>query len=71
MYKRVKPADAELLPAQQSAKKMYDIIRAHAETIRTRVVLLRNMPLANKTGITDEERALLGRWLAQGASQGP
>ena len=46
-------------------------IRAHAETIRTRVVLLRNMPLANKTGITDEERALLGRWLAQGASQGP
>jgi len=42
-------------------------IRAHAETIRTRVVLLRNMPLGNKTGMTDEERALLGRWLAQGA----
>ena len=42
-------------------------IRAHAETIRTRVVLLKNMPLANKTGMTDEERALLGRWLAQGA----
>jgi len=35
--------------------------------IRTRVVLLRNMPLANKTGMTDEERELLGRWLAQGA----
>ena len=42
-------------------------IRAHAETIRTRVVVLRNMPLGNKTGITDEERALLARWLAQGA----
>ncbi len=42
-------------------------IRAHAETIRTRVVLSRNMPLGNKTGMTDEERALLGRWLAQGA----
>jgi uncharacterized membrane protein len=43
-------------------------IRAHAETIRTRVVLLRNMPLANKTGMTDEERALLARWIAQGAA---
>ncbi len=42
-------------------------IRAHAETIRTRVVLLKNMPLANKTGITDAERALLARWIAQGA----
>jgi uncharacterized membrane protein len=42
-------------------------IRAHAETIRTRVVLSRNMPLGNKTGMTEEERALLGRWLAQGA----
>jgi uncharacterized membrane protein len=42
-------------------------VRAHAETIRTRVVLLRNMPLANKTGMTDVERALLARWLAQGA----
>jgi uncharacterized membrane protein len=43
-------------------------IRAHAETIRTRVVLLKNMPLANKTGITEAERALLARWIAQGAS---
>jgi hypothetical protein len=29
-------------------------LRTHAEMIRTRVVLLRNMPLANKTGMTDE-----------------
>jgi len=43
-------------------------IRAHAETIRTRVVLLKNMPLANKTGITELERALLARWIAQGAA---
>jgi uncharacterized membrane protein len=43
-------------------------IRAHAETIRTRVVLLKNMPLANKTRITEAERALLARWIAQGAS---
>lgn len=42
-------------------------IRAHAETIRARAVVLRNMPLANKTGMTDAERALLARWLDQGA----
>jgi uncharacterized membrane protein len=26
------------------------------------------MPLGNKTGMTDAERDLLGRWLEQGAS---
>ena len=30
----------------------------------------RTMPMGNKTRITDEERALLGRWIAQGA-KGP
>jgi uncharacterized membrane protein len=43
-------------------------IRSRAETIRTRTVVLRNMPLANKTGMTDAERELLARWLDQGAS---
>jgi uncharacterized membrane protein len=42
-------------------------IRARAEPIRTRVVLTRTMPLGNKTGMTDAERDLLGRWLEQGA----
>jgi len=42
-------------------------IRARAETIRARVVVLRNMPLANKTGMTEAERELLARWLDQGA----
>jgi len=42
-------------------------IRARAETIRARVVVLRNMPLANKTGMTEAERDLLARWLDQGA----
>jgi len=26
------------------------------------------MPMNNSTGITDEERALIGRWFEQGAS---
>src|SRR5258705_3133643 len=42
-------------------------IRARAEPIRLRVVLTRTMPLGNKTGMTEAERDLLGRWLDQGA----
>ena len=38
-----------------------------AERIRVRAVETRTMPVANKTGITDAERELLGRWLAAGA----
>ena len=42
-------------------------IRLRAEAIKQRAVLLRNMPLANKTGMTDAEREMLGRWIDQGA----
>jgi len=38
-----------------------------AERIRVRAVETKTMPLANKTGMTEEERELLGRWLAAGA----
>ncbi len=42
-------------------------IRARAATIRERVVVQQTMPLLNKTGMTAEERALLGRWIDGGA----
>jgi uncharacterized membrane protein len=42
-------------------------IVAHADTIKLRTVTARTMPLANKTGMTDAERDLLGRWIDQGA----
>ena len=42
-------------------------IRANAQKIKARVVLTQTMPPANKTEMTDEERALLGAWIAQGA----
>lgn len=42
-------------------------LRVRAEAIRSRAVVLRTMPLANKTGMTEDERALLGRWIDQGA----
>lgn len=41
-------------------------IREHRDRIFIRAVATRSMPLANMTGITEEERALLGAWYAQG-----
>ncbi len=47
-----------------------DQILARADRIRERAVVQKTMPMGNKTGITDEERSLLGRWLgASGSSQ--
>jgi uncharacterized membrane protein len=40
-------------------------ILSYAARIRERAVVTRTMPPGNKTGITEEERALLGRWAAQ------
>ena len=38
-----------------------------AERIRVRAVETKTMPLGNKTGMTDQERDLLARWIAAGA----
>lgn len=38
-----------------------------AERIRVRAVETQTMPLANKTGMTPDERGLLARWIAAGA----
>jgi len=43
-----------------------DIARL-ADRIRERAVVQETMPMANKTGMTAEERALLGRWVEGGA----
>jgi uncharacterized membrane protein len=42
-------------------------IQSHAARIRERAVVTRTMPPANRTHITDQERAILGRWIEQGA----
>lgn len=39
----------------------------HKDRILIRAVETKTMPLGNMTGMTDEERALLGRWIAEGA----
>ncbi|MFP4126182.1 MAG: urate hydroxylase PuuD [Alphaproteobacteria bacterium] len=43
-------------------------IRRHADGIYTQSVLSDAMPLGNLTGITPQERALLGRWYESGAA---
>jgi uncharacterized membrane protein len=44
-----------------------DQIVARAQQINQQAVVTRNMPLGNLTGITDQERELLGQWVAEGA----
>jgi uncharacterized membrane protein len=43
-------------------------IQALAARIRARAVETQTMPLGNRTHMTDRERAILGRWIDQGAS---
>ena len=42
-------------------------MKQYARRIRARVALERTMPLANMSGMTDEERWVLGRWVETGA----
>ena len=42
-------------------------IRAQAQAIDLQAVQTKTMPLGNVTGMTQAERDLLGRWIAQGA----
>ncbi|MFN2637357.1 MAG: urate hydroxylase PuuD [Gemmatimonadaceae bacterium] len=44
-----------------------DQIASQVVRIRERAVVTRTMPPGNKTNITDGEREVLGRWIAQGA----
>jgi uncharacterized membrane protein len=43
-------------------------IVARAPRIRERAVVTRTMPPGNKTHITDDERAIIGRWVELGAN---
>jgi uncharacterized membrane protein len=39
----------------------------HAQAVYQQVVVSRLMPMNNSTGISEEERALIGRWFLDGA----
>lgn len=40
-------------------------LKKYASTIHAQTVQTRAMPLGNQTGTTDDERAVLGRWLKE------
>jgi uncharacterized membrane protein len=42
-------------------------LKTHAQAVYQQVVVTRQMPMNNATGITDAERALIGQWFAGGA----
>jgi len=42
-------------------------MKQYAERIEARVAVERTMPIANMSGMTDEERRVLGRWVKTGA----
>jgi len=42
-------------------------MKQYAPRIKATVVVERTMPLANMSGMTDEERSILGRWVETGA----
>ncbi|HEU0301769.1 MAG TPA: urate hydroxylase PuuD [Longimicrobium sp.] len=64
------PADLSFGPAPTAVPfDTPEQIRARIDRIRARAVETQTMPPANKTHITDEERALLARWIAQGARE--
>jgi uncharacterized membrane protein len=44
-----------------------EVVQKNAALIRAQAVATETMPLANVTGMTPEERALLGRWIDGGA----
>jgi len=43
------------------------LIAQHAQRIYQQVVATRIMPLGNVTGMTDQERAVIEAWIADGA----
>ena len=45
-----------------------ELLARHAQAVYQQSVVQRTMPLNNATGMTDEERALVGRWFTEGAA---
>ena len=46
------------------------LLKRHAPDVLAQAVLSRAMPLGNETGMTEEERAVLGAWIGAGAPDG-
>ena len=58
----------EQLPSKNIKLHTPELITQNAQAIYQQAVALKAMPMNNATGITDDERALIGRWFKAGAS---
>jgi uncharacterized membrane protein len=54
-------------PAKGIMLETPEAIRSHAQAVYQQVVVTKAMPLGNMTNITDEERAVIGKWFEAGA----
>ncbi len=59
--------DVQIVPPNGIIFETPEQIAKYSDRIMFRVVQTKTMPQANKTGITDDERSLIGRWIEQGA----
>ena len=48
-----------------------EMVKLHAQNIYQQVVVTKQMPMNNATGLTDAERAQVGQWFTSGASTTP
>jgi uncharacterized membrane protein len=44
------------------------LVKQHAQALHQQAVVSKAMPMNNATGMTEDERALVGQWFAEGAS---
>jgi uncharacterized membrane protein len=45
------------------------LIKQHAQNMYQQVVVTKQMPMGNATGLTEDDRAMFGRWFQAGAKQ--
>jgi uncharacterized membrane protein len=44
-----------------------ELLKLHAQNVYQQVAVTKQMPMGNATGMTEEERAMIGRWFVAGA----
>ncbi|MDO9437424.1 urate hydroxylase PuuD [Hydrogenophaga sp.] len=74
-YAQVKPiidqrcvmCHGEALQSKNVRLDTADAVKQHAQAVYQQAVVARTMPMNNATGVTEEERALIGQWFKGGA----
>ena len=46
-----------------------DLVKQHAQNVYQQVVVTKQMPMGNATGLTEDDRAMFGRWFQAGVKQ--